>query len=59
MKSSRAEIHSRVHGVPRLRFEDQRMTSFSGLVLFQMLFKRLRLKARLREAFGPEDRERS
>jgi len=59
VKSSRTEIHSRVHGVPQLQFEDHRMTSFSGLVLFQMLFKRLGLKARLRKAFGAEDRERS
>jgi hypothetical protein len=35
------------------------MTSFSGLVLFQLLFKQLDLKAKLRKAFGPEDRERS
>lgn len=59
MKSSRAEIHRRVHGVPQLRFDDHRMTSFSGLVLFQLLFKRLDLKARLRRAFGGQDRQRS
>lgn len=59
MKSSRAEIHSRVHRVPELRFDEHRMTSFSGLVLFQLLFKRLGLKARLRDAFGGQDRQRS
>ena len=51
--------HRRVHGVPELRFDDYRMTSFSGLVLFQLLFKQLDLKARLRRAFGPGDRQRS
>lgn len=59
MKSSRAENHRGVHGVPELRFEHQRMTSFSGLVLVQLLFKQLDLKARLRRAFGEVDRERS
>jgi hypothetical protein len=29
-----------------LRFEDQWLTSFSGLVIFQALFQRLRLKER-------------
>lgn len=59
MKFSRAEIHRRVHGIPELRFEDHRMTSFAGLVLFQLLFKLLGLKARLRRAFRRQDRERS
>ena len=35
------------------------MTSFSGLVLFQLLFKQLGLKARLRDAFAGQDRRRS
>ena len=59
MKSSRAEIHRRVHGVPEVRFDDHRMTSFSGLVVFQLLFKRLDLKARLRRVLGAADRGRS
>ena len=59
MKSSRTEIQSRVHGVPELRFDDQRMTSFGGLVVFHLLFKQLDLKARLRRAFGEVDRARS
>ena len=59
MKSSRAEIHRRVHAIPELRFDDHRMTSFSGLVIFQRLFKQLDLKARLRHAFGDADRARS
>lgn len=35
------------------------MTSFSGLVLFQLLFKQLGLRARLRDAFAGQDRRRS
>jgi len=59
VKSSRAEIHRRVHAVPDVRFDDHRMTSFSGLVIVQLLFKKLDLKALLRRAFGEADRARS
>ena len=59
MKSGRAEIHRGVHGVPQVRFDDHKMTSFSGLVVFQLLFKRLDLKGRLRRAFGEADRVRT
>ncbi len=59
MKSSRAEIHSRVHGVPVIRFDDEKMTSFGGLVMFHLLFKRLDIKSRLRACFGALDRARS
>jgi hypothetical protein len=34
-----------------LRFEDQRLTSFGGLVVFQVLFEQLQLKARLKPCF--------
>lgn len=37
--------------MPELRFEEQKLTSFSGLVLFQQLFTTLNLKARLRRCF--------
>lgn len=52
MKSSRAQIHSRVHCLPQLRFEDQRLTSHAGLVLIQMLFRRLGLHERLARSFA-------
>ena len=48
MRSSKTQIHSRVHAVPDLRFTDQSLTSASGLVLFQVLFSRLDLRDRLR-----------
>jgi hypothetical protein len=37
--------------MPELRFEDQRLTSFAGLVIIQELFSRLDMKARLRACF--------
>lgn len=51
MKSSRSEIHRKTHALPALRFEDQHLTSFSGLVIFQKLFDLLGLKDRLRRCF--------
>ncbi len=51
MKSSRNEINSRVHKIPEIRFEDQKLTSFAGLVVIQWLVARLRLKERLRGCF--------
>lgn len=50
MRSSKAQILSRVHTVPALRFTDQTLTSASGLVLFQVLFDRLDLRNRIRRA---------
>jgi hypothetical protein len=35
-----------------IRFEDQQLTSFSGLLIFQLLFKRLDLKNRLKKCFS-------
>lgn len=52
MKSSKAQIYSRVHKMPELKFEDQRLTSFAGLVIIQELFSRLDMKARLRACFN-------
>lgn len=37
--------------MPELRFEDQRLTSFAGLVIIQELLARLDMKARLRACF--------
>jgi hypothetical protein len=51
MRSSKAQILSRVHAVPTIRFTDETLTSASGLVLFQLLFERLDLKHRLRRGF--------
>ena len=51
MKYSKSEIYSRVRKIPDIRFEDQRLTSFAGLVIFQSLFYDLRLKERLWRCF--------
>jgi hypothetical protein len=37
---------------PEIRFEDQKLTSFAGLVVFQPLFEGLRLRQRLGECFA-------
>jgi len=51
MRSNKAQILSRVHAIPTIRFCDQTLTSTSGLVLFQLLFERLDLKKKLRHSF--------
>ena len=51
MKSSKAQIHRRVHSIPAIQFEDQRLTSYSGLVIFIPLLKSLQLKHRLGQCF--------
>jgi len=51
VKYSKKDIFSRVYKIPHLRFEDQRLTSFSGLIIFQSLFQNLSLKERLRQCF--------
>lgn len=51
MKFSRRAIYSRVHKMPVIRFVDQRLTSFAGLIIFQPLLAKLELKKRLRSCF--------
>ena len=51
MKYSKAQIHRRVYSIPELRFEDQRLSSFSGLVVIQALLKKLNLRTRLKSCF--------
>ena len=52
MKPSKAKIQAKFHKIPLIRFEDQRLTSFSGLLKFQLLFKRITLKQRLKKCFA-------
>lgn len=35
---------SKCHKIPEIRFEDQQTTSFSGLLIFKLLFKGIDLK---------------
>jgi hypothetical protein len=51
VKSSKAEIQAKYHKIPVIRFEDQKLTSFSGLLIFQVLFGQLGLKERLKKCF--------
>ena len=53
MKSSKAQTHARFHKIPRLEFEKEgRLTSYSGLVVYQALFVALDLKRKLRRCFA-------
>jgi len=52
VKSSKAQIQAKYHKIPVIRFEDQQLTSFSGLLIFQLLFRRLDLKQRLKRCFA-------
>lgn len=52
MKSSKAQIHAKFHKIPTIRFEDQKLTSFSGLLIFQALFMKMNLKRRLKKCFS-------
>ena len=51
MKSSKPNTHSKTYSIPIIRFEDQKLTSFGGLVVFQKLFNHLSLKNCLRRCF--------
>ena len=51
MKFSRTTVHRKTHALPTLRFEEQQLTSFSGLVVFQKLIEHLGLKQRFRQCF--------
>jgi hypothetical protein len=49
MRVSRQEVRSATHSLPKIRFEDHDLTSFSGLVILQALSNALQLRKRLRE----------
>jgi hypothetical protein len=52
VKVSKKQVQSQVHSLPVLRFEEQRLTSFSGMILFQALIQRLDLRGKLRRSLG-------
>jgi len=58
VKPKKTEIVRHVHALPHVSFEDHRLTSFAGIVLFMALFRRLRLGERLRRCFAAMDRGR-
>jgi hypothetical protein len=52
VKSSKSKIHAKVHKIPRIRFsEERKLTSYSGIVVFQALFHSLKLRARFQQCF--------
>ena len=50
MRLSRKQVTSATHALPEIRFEEQELTSFGGLIVLQALFGRLDLRGRLRAA---------
>ncbi len=53
VKSSKAQIFAKFHKIPTIRFKDQELTSFSGMIVFQLLFKRLALKKKVEKMLFP------
>ena len=52
MKVSKSQMHTFVQSIPELRFEDQRLSSFSGCILIQALFQKMKLRERLGKCFA-------
>ena len=50
MKVAKADIYRQASSIPVLKFEEQQLTSFAGLVVFQKLFETCQLRARLQGA---------
>src|SRR6266498_3738470 len=48
MRVAKEDIYTRASSIPAVRFEDQELTSFGGIVVFQKLFAKLNLKEHLR-----------
>jgi len=51
MKRSKSDLRRKAYKVLIPHFEEQHLTSFAGLVIFQVLFRRLDLAFRLRQCF--------
>jgi len=51
MKISKASIELKARALPEIRFEDQQLTSFAGLIVLQPLLERLDLKRCLQACF--------
>jgi Transposase DDE domain group 1 len=45
------EIHDRINGNLQIEFTDQKLTSFSGLELFNQYFRTIDLRAKIKKAF--------
>lgn len=51
MNLSRKAVQRKSRIIPQLRFEDQNLTSFAGLIIFQALFSNLNLRHRIARCF--------
>jgi hypothetical protein len=51
MKHSKSDVRCKFSALPELRFDDQQLSSFSGLIIFQQLFATLDLRRRLSRCF--------
>ncbi len=51
MRLRNSEIHSRINGNLAIEFTDQKLTSFSGLELFNRYFRAIDFRTRIRNAF--------
>jgi hypothetical protein len=51
VKRSRKDVRAKATAIPELRFEDQRLTSFAGLVVIQRFFQLISFKLRLQTCF--------
>ena len=51
MKASRKQVQKKAHALPKLKFENQQLTSFAGLVIVQKFFASIKLKEKLRGCF--------
>ena len=49
MRLAKREIYTRVTSIPEIKFQDQQLTTFGGLVVFQKLFAKLHLKEHLHQ----------
>lgn len=51
MKYSKPDLHRKYRKINVLKFEDQNLTSFSGLIIYHQLFDNLDLKGKLKRCF--------
>ena len=51
MKQTKSEVRCKFCVLPELRFDQQQLTSFSGLVIFEQLFGDLGLRRRMSRCF--------
>lgn len=51
MKFSRKSVRTKGSSIPELRFDDQRLTSFAGLVVLQKFFLLIGLKSKLQQCY--------